>query len=59
MVNFFCWTPEKENYDNKKVHKSSGYYLIMLFVMYALLQKKKKWNFVPSFVEFGKLEPNR
>ena len=29
--------------------------------MYALLweKKKKKWNFVPSFVEFDKLEPNR
>ena len=29
--------------------------------MYALLRKKKKkkWNFVPSFVEFDKLEPNR
>ena len=22
-------------------------------------KKKKKWNFVPSFVEFDKLEPNR
>ena len=32
----------------------------MLFVMYALSKKKKKrWNFVPSFVEFAKLEPNR
>ena len=31
--------------------------------MYALLRKKKIkkkiWNFVPSFVEFDKLEPNR
>ena len=39
---FFWWTPEKESYDNKEVHKSSGYYLTMLFVMYALLQKKNK-----------------